>query len=264
MIGASVETVLSVHHLSDSMFHFRTTRDPKVTFKNGQFLMLGLEVDGKSLMRAYSVVSPNHVDYLEFLSIKVQDGAFTSRLQLLQEGGEIMVGGRPSGTLITDNLLDGRNLYLFSTGTGLAPFMSIIRDKGIYERFEKVILVHCAKVVAELAYRDYISDELPNDESFGGLIKDKLLYYPTVTREPFHTQGRIQDLVSSGKICSDLGLDPIDAEKDRVMICGNPHMVLAIMELCKNLGFAEASSAVPGGLVVEKAFVDKSIRDSSR
>jgi len=254
----SVETVLSICHLSDSIFYFRTTRKRTLEFKNGQFLLLGLEINGKVLWRAYSIVSPNYENYLEFLSIKVSDGALTSRLQHLSIGDTVFVGGRPSGTLIVDNLVGGRNLYLLATGTGLAPFMSIIRDPEVYSRFEKVILVHCVKLIVELAYRDYLLNVLPGDERVGEAVKRSLLYYPIVTREQFHTKGRIQDLLASGQISADLSLPSLDSKNDRSMICGNPHMVVAVAEWFRQSGFIEASHGKPGEFVLERAFVDKS------
>src|SRR3954464_8866907 len=179
------ETVLSVRHWNDSLFSFRTTRDRGLRFKNGHFLMIGLPVEGRPLMRAYSIASANYEDHLEFYSIKVPNGPLTSRLQHLQPNDELLIGRKPVGTLVLRDLKPGKTLYMFATGTGLAPFMSLIRDPETYERFEKVVLVHGVRMVSELAYADYIRDELPNHELLGEEIAEKLIYYPTVTREPY-------------------------------------------------------------------------------
>lgn len=251
------ETVLSVHHWTDRLFSFKTTRDPGFRFQNGQFIMIGLEVNGKPLLRAYSIVSANYEDHLEFLSIKVPDGPLTSRLQHIQVGDKVLVGKKPTGTLVLDNLVDGRNLYLLGTGTGLAPFMSIIRDPETYGRYEKVVLVHGTRLVSELAYQDYILADLPHDEFLGELVIEKLLYYPTVTREPFKTAGRIPALMESGRIFDDLDLPPLDHEHDRIMICGSPAMLADLKALCEARGFVEGNTGEPGEYVIEKAFVEK-------
>jgi len=221
----NVERVLSVHHWNDTLFSFKTTRNPGLRFENGQFVMIGLEVGGRPLMRAYSIASPNYEEHLEFFSIKVPDGPLTSRLQHLQEGDSLMVSRKPTGTLVLDDLLPGKHLYLLSTGTGLAPFMSVIQDPETYERFEKVVLVHGVRYVNEVAYREFITELLPQNEYFGEALKEKLIYYPTVTREPFENQGRLTDLMRSGKLFSDIGLPPINPENDRAMICGSPSML---------------------------------------
>ena len=182
MSAFNQETVLSVHHWNDSLFSFKTTRDQELRFHNGHFVMIGLEVEGKPLMRAYSIASPNYEEHLEFFSIKVQNGPLTSRLQHLKVGDKLLVSKKPVGTLVLDDLLPGKNLYLFGTGTGLAPFMSIIQDPDTYERFEKVVLLHGVRQVSELAYADFITSELPNNEFFGDQVREKLIYYPTVTQ----------------------------------------------------------------------------------
>ncbi|WP_312934708.1 ferredoxin-NADP reductase, partial [Stutzerimonas nitrititolerans] len=212
MSNLNVERVLSVHHWNDTLFSFKTTRNPGLRFENGQFVMIGLEVGGRPLMRAYSIASPNYEEHLEFFSIKVPDGPLTSRLQHLQEGDSLMVSRKPTGTLVLDDLLPGKHLYLLSTGTGLAPFMSVIQDPETYERFEKVVLVHGVRYVNEVAYREFITELLPQNEYFGEALKEKLIYYPTVTREPFENQGRLTDLMRSGKLFSDIGLPPINPE----------------------------------------------------
>ncbi|MGG4603796.1 ferredoxin--NADP reductase [Paenalcaligenes sp. Me131] len=258
MAAFNTEKVLSVHHWNDTLFSFTTTRDQALRFTNGHFVMIGLEVEGKPLMRAYSIASANYEENLEFLSIKVQNGPLTSRLQHLQVGDSILVSRKPVGTLVVDDLRDGRNLYLLGTGTGLAPFMSIIKDPDTYERFEKVILVHGVRFVSELAYADFIEKELPNNEFFGELIREKLLYYPTVTREPYRNEGRITSVIESGKIFTDLGIDALDPEKDRVMLCGSPAMLEDLSNMLDARGF-KVSPGVgqPGDYVIERAFVEK-------
>ncbi|ODC02821.1 ferredoxin--NADP(+) reductase [Terasakiispira papahanaumokuakeensis] len=254
----NAEKVLSVHHWNDTLFSFRTTRDPGLRFRNGEFVMIGLEVNGKPLMRAYSIASPNYEEHLEFFSIKVQDGPLTSRLQHLKEGDTVMISKKPTGTLVADDLKPGRNLFLFSTGTGLAPFMSIIQDFEIYERFDKVILTHGVRWTSELAYADFIENQLPNNEYFGDVVREKLVYYPAVTREAYRTEGRLTTLIDSGKMCQDLGLPPLNPETDRAMICGGPSMLKDISDLLDARGFAiSPSMGVPGDYVIERAFVEK-------
>jgi ferredoxin--NADP+ reductase len=250
------ETVTSVHHWNDTLFSFTTTRDPGFRYKNGFFTMIGLEVENKPLVRAYSMVSANHEDQLEFFSIKVQDGALTSRLQHLKVGDRILVGAKPTGTLVAENLLAGKNLYLLGTGTGLAPFMSIIKDPEIYEAYEKVILVHGVRFISELAYQDYITRELPEHEFLGEYVRDKLLYYPTVTREPYLHNGRVTDLLLSGKLPKDLGLPPLDTANDRFMLCGSPSMLKDTCAILRQFGFEEARNGNQGHFVVERAFVE--------
>ncbi len=254
----STERVIDVHHWNETLFSFRTSRNPGLRFRNGHFVMIGLPVEDKPLMRAYSIASANHEEHLEFFSIKVPNGPLTSRLQHLQPGDEIIIGSKPVGTLVVDDLNDGRNLYLFATGTGLAPFMSIIKDVEIYERFEKVVLVHGVRQVSELAYADYIQQELPQHEFLGELIRDQLLYYPTVTREPFRNRGRLTDLVTSGKLTDDLGLPPLDAAHDRAMICGSPSMLADTCKLLDERGFRiSPRQGERGDYVIERAFVEK-------
>ncbi|MBS7542397.1 ferredoxin--NADP reductase [Ancylobacter oerskovii] len=251
------ERVLSVHHWTDNLFTFTTTRDPALRFKNGQFVMIGLPVNGKPLLRAYSIASANYEETLEFFSIKVPNGPLTSRLKNLKIGDEVIVGRKPTGTLLVDYLVPGRRLYLLATGTGLAPFMSLIKDPETYETYEKVILVHGVRTVGELAYQDFIEKELPDNEYFGELVREKLVYYPTVTREPYRNQGRITDLITSGKLFADLGLPPLDKEDDRVMLCGSPQLLDDMRVILKDLAFEEGSTTEPGDFVIEKAFVEK-------
>ena len=252
------ETVTSVRHWNDSLFSFRTTRDPALRFINGQFVMIGIEVNGKPLMRAYSVASANYEEYLEFFSIKVQDGPLTSRLQHLQPGDQLLVSRKPTGTLVLRDLKPGKRLFLFATGTGLAPFMSLIHDPEMYEQYEKIILIHGVRWVSELAYRDYIENELPNNEFLGEEVRAKLIYYPTVTREPFRNQGRQTDLVTSGKLFADIGEPPLDPATDRGMICGSPHMLKDISSMLDGYGFhISPHIGVQGDYVIERAFVEQ-------
>ncbi|MCA1772660.1 MAG: ferredoxin--NADP reductase [Halomonas sp.] len=233
----ALEDVLSVHHWNDTLFSFRTTRERSLRFKTGQFVMIGLEVDGKPLM---------------------PDGPLTSRLQHLKVGDQIMVSRKPTGTLVTDDLLPGRNLYMLSTGTGLAPFLSLIQDPEVYERFEKVVLVHGVREVSELAYADFITKELPAHEYLGEEIADKLVYYPTVTREEFHTMGRLTDHIRTGKLFEDTGLPPIDPRQDRAMICGSPSMLDDTSAMLDELGLnISPRMGEPGDYVIERAFVEK-------
>ena len=252
------ETVLSVHHWTDRLFSFTTTRDTTLRFSNGHFTMIGLrQENGKPLLRAYSIVSANYEEHLEFLSIKVQDGPLTSRLQHIKVGDKIVVGRKPTGTLLIDYLLPGKNLYLLGTGTGVAPFLSVARDPATYEQFEKVVLVHGVREVAELAYHDYLMHELPNHEFLGEMVTNQLLYYPTVTREPFRNQGRMTDLLEAGKIEADLGLPKLDPANDRVMLCGSPAMLRDLKHMLEQRGFVEGNTTKPGDFVVERAFVEQ-------
>ena len=251
------EEVLSVQHWTPTLFSFTTTRDSGFRFLNGQFVMIGLPVNGKPLLRAYSIASANYEESLEFYSIKVPDGPLTSRLQHLKPGDRIIVGRKPTGTLVQDKLLPGRNLYLLATGTGLAPFLSVIKDPESYQRFERVVLVHGCRYIAELAFQDRILNELPGDEFLGEDVTAKLLYYPTVTREPFRNQGRITALLEAGKLEADLGLAPLDPEHDRVMICGSPEMLTDLKRFLDGRGFIEGNHGEPGQYVIEKAFAQK-------
>ncbi|WP_029002572.1 ferredoxin--NADP reductase [Azorhizobium doebereinerae] len=251
------ERVLSVHHWTDRLFSFTTTRDSTFRFRNGEFTMIGLKVDGKPLLRAYSVASPNYDETLEFFSIKVPDGPLTSRLQHLKEGDPIIVGRKATGTLVIDNLRDGENLYLLGTGTGLAPFMSIIRDPETYERFDKVVLVHGCREVAELAYGELITEQLPKHEFLGEEISSKLIYYPTVTREPFRNRGRVTDLIESGKLFEDIGLPPLDKARDRIMLCGSPQMMTELRGMFEARGFEEGNHGEASDFVLEKAFAER-------
>jgi len=251
-----VERVTWVRHWTPSLFSLRTTRDPGLRFASGQFVMLGLEVAGKPLLRAYSIASPIWADDLEFYSIKVADGPLTSRLQKIVEGDEILIGKKSTGTLVLDGLRPGRNLYLLGTGTGLAPFLSLVRDPETYERFDRVIVTHTVREVADLNYRDLLSHQLAGDPDLGELVAPKLIYYPTVTREPFATRGRITDLIASGQLFADIGLPPLDPARDRLMLCGGPSVLADLKALLLERGYEEGSVASPGDFVLERAFVE--------
>jgi ferredoxin/flavodoxin---NADP+ reductase len=251
------ETVTGVRHWTPTLFSFTTTRDPAFRFLSGQFTMIGLPVDGKPLLRAYSMASPHYDEQLEFFSIKVADGPLTSRLQLIKEGDEVLVGRKAVGTLVQDSLLPGRSLYLLGTGTGLAPFASIARDPDVYDRFERVVLVHGCREVAELAYGEEVVARLQDDELLADTVRGKLLYYPTTTREPSRNRGRITTLLDSAKLTDDLGLPPISPADDRMMLCGSPAFLADMVALLDGRGFAEGSSSAPGTYVIEKAFVEK-------
>ena len=257
MSNFNQERVLSVRHWTEDLFSFTATRDSSFRFQSGQFTMLGIEVEGRPLLRAYSMASASHEDTLEFFSIKVPDGPLTSRLQKIREGDIVLVGRKPTGTLIHGNLLPGRTLYLLSTGTGLAPFVSIIKDPEVYERFESVVLVHGCRKVAELAYGERIVGALPDNEYFGELARKQLIYYPTVTREPFRNRGRITDLIASGTLFRDIGKPDLDLETDRLMLCGSPAMLADLRTLLIERGFSEGSHSEPGHFVIEKAFVER-------
>ncbi|BCI66455.1 MULTISPECIES: ferredoxin--NADP reductase [Acetobacter] len=249
--------VLTVHHWTDRLFSFTTTRDQALRFENGQFTMIGMEVDGKPLLRAYSIASPNYEEHMEFLSIAVPDGPLTSRLRHVKVGDTVLIGRKPVGTLLLDNLRPGRNLYFLSTGTGLAPFMSLIKDPECYERYENVILTHTVRISGELAYFNHIRHELPEHEFLGEMIAGKLRYYPAVTREDFEVTDRITTLIENGKIFKDLNLPPFDPELDRVMICGSPEMLADTEKMLEARGFDEGNNSKPGAYVVEKAFAER-------
>ncbi len=252
------QTVLTVHHWNDRLFSFTTTRDPGLRFENGHFVMVGMLVNERPLMRAYSIASANYETELEFLSIKVSNGPLTSHLQHVKPGDEILISSKPTGTLLLRDLKPGKNLYLLSSGTGLAPFMSIIKDPETYERFEKIILVHGVRYRSELAYRDYIDWELTAHEYLGEQVRNQLVYYPTVTRERFRFVGRITELIETGKLFADLGMPGLDPAVDRVMMCGSPAMLDDMTSLLELRGFQmSAHVGDPGDFVIERAFVSR-------
>jgi ferredoxin/flavodoxin---NADP+ reductase len=251
------EQVIDVQHWTDTLFSFTATRDPGFRFQSGQFTMMGLEIDGRPLLRAYSMASANHEESLEFFSIKVPDGPLTSQLQQIKRGDFVLVGRKATGTLVTDNLLPGSRLLLLSTGTGLAPFASVIKDPEVYEKYQSIVLVHGCRQVSELSYGERLVEGLRSDELFGPMLADKLHYYPTVTREPFRNRGRITDLITPDKLFDDCGLPPLDVDTDRVMLCGSPAMLADLRVLFGQRGFLEGNHSEPGHFVIEKAFVER-------
>tara|TARA_B100000579_G_C22580722_1_gene733370 strand:+ start:56 stop:823 length:768 start_codon:yes stop_codon:yes gene_type:complete len=250
------EKVLSIHHWTDKTFSFKTTRNMGFRFKNGEFAMIGLEIEGKPLLRAYSVASPNHEDHLEFLSIKVPNGPLTSKLQHIKVGDEILVNSKPTGTLVCDYLLPGRNLFMLSTGTGLAPFMSISRDPETYEKFKKVVLVHGVRTAKELAYMDTLNN-LNKDDVYSEVTKGNFIYFNTVTRDEWPRQGRITKWIYENKLWSAIEIEEFNPKEDRIMICGSEEMTFEIKGIFEKLGSLEGSTKVQGGFVIEKAFAEK-------
>lgn len=254
----SVERVLTVQHWNEHLFSFTITRPASFRFRSGEFVMIGLMGDnGKPLLRAYSVASPAWAEELEFLSIKVEDGPLTSKLQQIKPGDEIFLGRKPTGTLVADALLPGRRLFLIGTGTGLAPWMSLIRDPDIYDRFEEIVVVHSVRRVSDLAYREMLESSLAGDPLVDEMAAEKLTYLPTVTREDFHTTGRVDAHIDSGKIFEGGSANPprFDPEHDRLMLCGSMAMIKEMAEKLDALGFTEGSNAQPGEYVIERAFV---------
>jgi len=253
----TVETVLKVHHWNEHLFSFTVTRPASFRFRSGEFVMIGLPGEQRPLLRAYSVASPAYAEELEFLSIKVPDGPLTSRLQLIQPGDQIFLGRKPTGTLVTDALLPGKRLFMLSTGTGLAPFLSLIRDPDVYELFDQVVLVHSVRKVSDLAFRTELESQLADDPLVGEQALVQFHYVPTVTREEFHTTGRINKLIESGKLFEGLeGDKALNPETDRVMLCGSMAMIKEFQGYLEGLGFIEGSNANPGQFVIERAFVD--------
>ncbi|WP_076071959.1 ferredoxin--NADP reductase [Sphingomonas montana] len=254
----SVETVLWVRHWNEHLFSFAITRPASFRFRSGEFVMIGLPgPKGKPLLRAYSIASPSYSDELEFLSIAVEDGPLTSQLRLVQAGDQIFLGRKPTGTLVSDALLPGRRLFLISTGTGLAPFLSVARDPDIYDQFEEIVIVHSVRRVADLAYRTELEAAFADDPLIGEQAQDQLGYVPTVTREEFRTTGRIDALVASGELFVPplTGGREFDPEQDRIMLCGSMAMIKDFAAFLDGLGFSEGSNAAPGHYVIERAFV---------
>jgi ferredoxin--NADP+ reductase len=252
------EQVTHVTHWNDRLFSFRTTRSQSFRFINGQFVMIGLEVDGKPLTRAYSIASANHEDFLEFFSIKVPDGKLTSRLQHLQVGDSVLVSRKPTGTLVLRDLKPGKRLFLLATGTGLAPFMSLVHDPDMYEQFESIILIHGVRWASELAYRDYLTQVLPNHEFLGEWVREKLIYYPTVTREPFIHNGRITQVIPSGQLFKDINQEPLNYAMDRAMLCGSPAMLEDTCTMLDSFGLVMSPrQGEQGDYVIERSFVEK-------
>ncbi|MCW5724840.1 MAG: ferredoxin--NADP reductase [Maricaulaceae bacterium] len=250
-----VERVLEVTHWTDRLFSFRITRPASFRFRSGEFAMLGLMADGKPLLRAYSMASPFWEETLEFFSIKVPDGPLTSRLQNIRPGDEILMGKKPTGTLVLDALTPARRLYMFSTGTGIAPFASLIRDPETYEMFEQVILTHTCRLKAELAYGHDIVARAKADPLVGAEASARLIHYASTTREQSPHMGRITAMVDEGRLFAELGLPELSSDSDRVMICGSEAMLKDIKSRVEARGFIEGSNAAPGQFVIEKAFV---------
>lgn len=252
------QTVLWVRHWTDSLFSFAITRPEDFRFRSGEFVMIGLpgESGAKPVLRAYSIASPNWAEELEFYSIKVPDGPLTSRLQKIEAGDTILMGRKPTGTLVLDALTGGERLWLIGTGTGLAPWLSVARDPETYSRFGQVIVCHTVRNVEDLAYREFWTREIHDDPLIGDEAKAQLKYYPTVTREAFETPGRITDRIKSGDLFRDLGLpEGFSPERDRVMLCGSMAMIKEAGELLETYGLKEGSNAEPGDYVLERAFV---------
>lgn len=253
----TVEEVRSVRHWNEHLFSFAISRPASFRFRSGEFVMIGLPGDGRPLLRAYSIASPAWSDELEFLSIKVPDGPLTSRLQRIEHGDYVFLGRKPTGTLVADALIPGNRLFLFSTGTGLAPFLSLARDPDIYEKFGQIVLVHCVRQVSDLAFHDDLASHLASDP----LVRDQALlqlhYVPTVTREAFRNQGRITSLIDNGKLFEGVnGPRHLDPELDRIMLCGSMAMIRDFADRLTASGFTEGSNAKPGQFVIERAFVD--------
>ncbi|HEY1943985.1 MAG TPA: ferredoxin--NADP reductase [Roseiarcus sp.] len=252
-----VETVRWVRHWTDGYFSFGITRPQSFRFRSGEFVMIGLPIDGKPVMRAYSIASPAWADELEFFSIKAPGGLLTTQLQLIQPGDQILLGKKPTGTLVLDTLRPGRNLFLLGTGTGLAPWLSIVRDPATYEQFERVFVAHGVRMTNDLAYRELLEHGLKADEFLGDFVRGGLTYYPCVTREPFVHQGRLTELIADGGLFRDLGLPraSFDAAEDRVMLCGSMGMIRDVAAMLEAGGFREGSNADPADFVIERAFV---------
>lgn len=253
--GVYAETVLSVTHYTDRLFRFTMTRPAGFRFRSGEFAMIGLVVDDKPLYRAYSIASPAWAEELEFFSIKVADGPLTQHLQKIKPGDKVLMRKKPTGTLVLDALTPGKRLYMFSTGTGIAPFASLIRDPETYEKFEEVILTHTCREVAELQYGFDLINEIKADEMLSEIVGDKLKHYATVTREDFSFKGRITDLIESGKMFTDLGVPPLNPETDRAMLCGSMAMIKDTAALLEKAGLTEGANNNPAEFVIERAFV---------
>lgn len=258
------QTVTSVRHWTDTLFSFRVTRPASLRFRSGEFVMIGLPDErGKPILRAYSIASPNWDDELEFYSIKVPDGPLTSRLQHIKPGDQIILRPKPVGTLVLDALLPGKRLWFLATGTGIAPFASLLRDPETYERYEQVILMHTCRKVAELEYGRELVEALKNDplltEIYGDSFASRLLYYPTATREDYPRRGRITDNLASGKVFADLGLPPMNPADDRAMVCGSMALNIDVTKVLEGFGLREGANSDPKEFVVEKAFVGDGI-----
>jgi ferredoxin--NADP+ reductase len=255
--------VLEVKHWDDRLFSFKVERPDSLRFRSGEFVMIGLMNDPdpetgkqKPIMRAYSIASPSWEEHMEFYSIKVPDGPLTSRLQHIKEGDEIIMRPKPVGTLVTDAILPGKRLWMFATGTGVAPFASLMREPEVYEKYEEVILMHTCREVSELEYGRQLVEHIKSDEMLSEIEAGKLRYYPSTTREDFTTMGRVTDNITSGKVFKDLGIEPLNPETDRGMVCGNLAFNKDIMAILDGFGLREGANSEPKEYVVEKAFVD--------
>jgi ferredoxin--NADP+ reductase len=254
----ATERVTFVQHWNESLFTFRTTRDPAFRFESGHFVMVGLPVEGRPLLRAYSIASASWEEHLEFFSIKVPQGPLTSRLQHIAVGDEVLVSRKPTGTLVIGDLRPGRHLYLLGTGTGLAPFLSVVQDPETYHRFDRVVLAHGVRHVKDLAYQQFLTRALPEHEWLGDVVREKLIYYPTVTREPFQSEGRLTQHIVDGRLARAVGESALDPRHDRFMLCGSPAMLRETSQLLDSLGFqASPRTGEVGDYVIERAFVEK-------
>ncbi|WP_181952904.1 ferredoxin--NADP reductase [Falsirhodobacter xinxiangensis] len=259
-VDPNAQTVTSVRHWSDTLFSFRVTRPASLRFRSGEFVMIGLAGDnGKPIMRAYSIASPNWDEELEFYSIKVPDGPLTSRLQNIQPGDQIVLRPKPVGTLVHDALLPGKRVWFLATGTGIAPFASLMRDPETYEKFDEVVMMHTCRTAEELTYGRELVEALEQDELIGEMVAGKLKYYPTTTREPSPLMGRITDNLASGKVFTDLGLDPMNPATDRAMVCGSLAFNQDVMKVLEGFGLHEGANSEPREYVVEKAFVGEGV-----
>ncbi|CEL12516.1 Ferredoxin--NADP reductase [Candidatus Portiera aleyrodidarum] len=257
-----IEKILNVFHWNKNLFSFYTTKNKNLRVKNGQFLIIGLNInkDFKLIIRAYSLVSPNYSNYLEFFSIKIENGKFTSLLKNIKIGDYILISKKSTGTLTIDNIKSGKSLYLLATGTGLAPFISLIQDPILYCRFKKIILIHGVSYINELAYKKFINKKIFYKKNLKKKIKKKLIYYPTITRENYINQGRITEIIIKGKLFKELKLPYINLNSDRLMLCGNKNMLKEISEYLKNLGFKKSLINNPNDYVFENSFINKKTR----
>ncbi|MEM1377332.1 MAG: ferredoxin--NADP reductase [Pseudomonadota bacterium] len=254
------QTVTSVRHYTDRLFAFRLTRPQSLRFRSGEFVMIGLPNEkGKPVLRAYSIASPSWDEEVEFYSIKVPDGPLTSMLQKIEVGDQVILKTKPVGTLVVDALIPGKRLWMLATGTGLAPFASLVRDPEVYEKFDQVILTHTCREVAELTYGEELIENLVNDPLIGEMVEGKLIYYPTATREDYKNTGRVTDKIRSGELFETLGVPAWNPDEDRVMICGSMGLNIEIAELCEAAGMEEGANSKPGHYVVEKAFVGEGL-----
>lgn len=257
MATYTTEHVICVQHWSDKLFSFRTTRNAGLRFENGQFIMLGLEDEGRKIVRAYSIASANYEEHLEFYSIKVPDGPLTSRLQRIATDSPLLISTKPTGTLVLRDLNPGRRLILVATGTGIAPFVGIAKDPETYEKFEQVILLRGGRGIADLRYGDAALEQMRKDPWLEEIVRERLVDYPSVTREAFRNRGRVTTLLETGRMFEDLGMDPLDPARDRIMLCGNMRMLKDATAFLESSGFAPSPQiGMPGDYLVERAFVD--------